>query len=93
MPESPVSARLFLVRGRVQGVGYRAFARRAAEELGVTGYAKNLASGDVEVFAQGAPAAVDALGARLALGPRWSDVRGVESSEAAPQRFGGFLVR
>jgi acylphosphatase len=71
------------VGGRVQGVGYRAFARRAALELGVNGYAINLPDGRVEVLACGAPAAVDALVERLREGPRWSEVDTVEVQAAA----------
>jgi acylphosphatase len=44
----------FRVVGRVQGVGYRAFSARAAQALGLTGRARNLADGSVEVIAQGA---------------------------------------
>jgi acylphosphatase len=47
-----------IVAGRVQGVYYRASARRRAEELGVTGHALNLPDGRVEVLACGEPAAV-----------------------------------
>src|SRR5262249_62389679 len=43
----------FIVQGRVQGVGYRYFARRQAEALGVTGYARNRADGTVEVVGEG----------------------------------------
>jgi acylphosphatase len=46
-------AKRFFVSGRVQGVGYRYFAMDAAEQTGVTGYAKNLADGRVEVYAIG----------------------------------------
>ena len=42
-----------LISGRVQGVGFRDFARRSAEKIGVRGYAKNLANSDVEVVAEG----------------------------------------
>lgn len=42
-----------LIAGRVQGVFYRASAQARAEELGITGYAKNLADGRVEVLAEG----------------------------------------
>ncbi len=45
----------FIVRGRVQGVGYRYFARKSAESLGLTGFARNLADGSVEVVAEGEP--------------------------------------
>ena len=44
-------AKRFFASGLVQGVGYRFFARRAAERLGVAGYAKNLRDGRVEVYA------------------------------------------
>ena len=42
-----------LVKGRVQGVGYRAFAQKKALELGLSGYAENLPDGRVEVVKQG----------------------------------------
>ncbi len=42
-----------LVTGLVQGVGFRYFALRTASELGLTGYARNLATGEVEIEAQG----------------------------------------
>ena len=47
-----------LVGGRVQGVFYRATAARRAQELGIHGYARNLADGRVEVLACGEEAAV-----------------------------------
>jgi acylphosphatase len=49
-------ARRFYVSGRVQGVGYRFFACHAAEQQGVTGYARNLRDGRVEVYAIGSDA-------------------------------------
>lgn len=54
-------ARRCLVAGRVQGVFYRASTRRRALELGVTGHARNLADGRVEVLLCGDPAAVQVL--------------------------------
>jgi acylphosphatase len=42
-----------LVKGRVQGVGFRWFAMREAESLGITGYVKNLVNGQVEIFVEG----------------------------------------
>ena len=70
----------FLVSGRVQGVGYRAFVRRIAESLGVTGHARNLPGGRVEVVASGSLEARDALAEALAEGPLLADVRGVDRS-------------
>ena len=71
-----------VVTGRVQGVGYRYATRDLAERLGVTGWVRNLPSGQVEVFAQGPSTAVDALIAWLEQGPRWASVTGVEAAPA-----------
>ncbi|MCA1818293.1 MAG: acylphosphatase, partial [Acidobacteria bacterium] len=48
-------ARKFLISGRVQRVGFRFFAQRAAARHQVAGYVRNLADGRVEVLAEGAP--------------------------------------
>ena len=79
------AARRWLVRGRVQGVGFRYFTQREAAALEVTGWVRNLADGRVEVFGQGNPGALDALQGRLWHGPRWGEVRDVEVLEAAPE--------
>ena len=86
-------ARLFRVRGRVQGVGYRYFAERASRDLGITGWVRNLDDGDVEVYAVGSPDGLAALAGLLWKGPRWADVRGVDEREAAPERISGFQIR
>jgi len=85
-------ARRWLVRGRVQGVGFRYFAQSAAAELGLTGYARNLDDGRVEVYAVGTAAKLAELAGLLHRGPRWADVRGVEEQEAAVQESGAFRV-
>ncbi|MEM2094790.1 MAG: acylphosphatase [Candidatus Bathyarchaeia archaeon] len=48
-----MSALRAIIRGRVQGVGYRYYILRLAQELGIAGYVKNRRDGSVEVFAQG----------------------------------------
>ena len=58
-----------LVSGRVQGVGFRDFTRRVAEEFGIRGYAKNLANGDVEVVADGDKVTLDEFLVILEQGP------------------------
>jgi acylphosphatase len=78
----PVVARRWLVRGRVQGVGFRAFVRREAAELGVRGWVRNLADGGVEAYAAGTAEQLNALQGRLWAGPRWAEVRGVEPFDA-----------
>jgi acylphosphatase len=87
-----VVARRYLVRGRVQGVGYRYFIERAAYEIGVTGYARNLDDGRVEVYAVGAPDRLSELAGFLWKGPRLSNVRGVEELEAPLQKYAGFHI-
>jgi len=85
-------ARRWYIRGRVQGVGYRYFAQRAAAELGLTGYARNLDDGRVEVYAVGTAGGVAEMAARMHTGPRWADVRGVEEQDAAVQESASFRI-
>lgn len=85
-------ARRFFVRGRVQGVGYRYFVQREASAFHLSGYTRNLDDGRVEVYAAGAAAQIDELLARLHQGPRFSDVRGVESFEAPVLKYEGFRI-
>jgi acylphosphatase len=87
------SARRWLIRGHVQGVGYRYFARSSAASLHLTGYTLNLDDGRVEVYAAGPPAALDALAGLLRQGPRFSEVRGVEEQEAEVHHHAGFHIR
>lgn len=81
-------ARRCLVAGRVQGVFYRASTRQRAIELGVTGHARNLADGRVEVLACGDPAAVAALCEWLWQGSPAAQVSAVEVEDVElPERL------
>ena len=86
------AARRYYVSGIVQGVGYRYFAQRAAQRFGVTGYAKNLRDGRVEVYAAGPEQKLSEMAGMLRLGPRWADVRGVEEMEAAVESRSCFEI-
>ena len=86
------AARRWIVHGHVQGVGYRYFAQKSAGLLGLTGYARNLSDGRVEVYAVGAPEQLSDMAGRLRQGPRWADVRGVEETEAAIHRYTSFEI-
>ena len=88
----PVTARRFFVRGRVQAVGFRYFVERAAGELEITGYARNLADGRVEVYAVGAARKLDELAGLLWQGPRWAEVRGVEEQDAPVLQYSSFRI-
>ena len=73
-----------LVSGRVQGVSYRAAARRKAGALGLTGWVRNRSNGEVEALAQGSDAALDALQSWARRGPPAARVAQVER-DPAPQ--------
>ena len=73
-----LATRRFLVTGRVQGVGYRAFAARAARALRLSGGAANLEDGRVEVVAKGPQHALDRLEAALSEGSRFARVDHVD---------------
>jgi acylphosphatase len=75
------AARKYRISGRVQGVGFRYFAERAARAIGVSGYVKNCADGTVEVYAIGDASALEALKHQLTEGPRSAQVEKVEESE------------
>lgn len=70
-----------IVKGRVQGVGYRYFARERAHMLGITGYVKNLWSGDVEIVAQGDEQIVSGFIDLLREGPSFSMVSDMEITD------------
>lgn len=72
-----------LIDGRVQGVGYRWFARQAGRELGLTGKVRNLPDGRVEVHAAGEPEQLARLVDRLREGPPASRVTGIAEEELA----------
>lgn len=88
-PSEPLCLRC-RVEGRVQGVFYRASTRNKARELGVTGYARNLADGAVEVLACGDAAAVEALRNWLWEGPAQAQVERVACEQTPFEQLDGF---
>lgn len=83
----------YTVFGRVQGVGYRYFALRQAELLGIVGFARNHPDGRVEVVAEGAEDALAELEDRLREGPGFAAVDGVEREDLEPRGGSGFHIR
>jgi acylphosphatase len=77
-------ARRFIVRGRVQGVGFRWFVEREAHTLGIAGWVRNNADGSVEVLAMGTSDQLLGLRSRLRNGPRAARVDDVEELDAKP---------
>ena len=86
-------AKRCVVSGKVQGVWFRASAKREADRLGVTGYAKNLTDGSVEVLACSDADAVAALIEWLHAGPPMARVAKVEVEEAAVAAPAAFETR
>ena len=82
--EKATEARRYLVRGRVQGVGFRWFVEREAVLLGIAGWVRNNHDGSVEVLAQGTRDQLSGLHSRLREGPRAARVDAVEVSDAQP---------
>jgi acylphosphatase len=71
----------YLIKGRVQGVGFRWFVHREAAELGLRGWVRNTESGHVEVVASGEEKSLKQLEIRLARGSRGSRVDAIERRE------------
>lgn len=90
-----MAAARFIVRGKVQGVWFRASTRDEALKLGLRGYACNLSNGDVEVLAAGEAAAIEALAAWLRQGPPLARVDALQrfDGDAADEAARGFEVR
>ena len=86
--------RRLLVSGRVQRVGFRAFAAGAARREGVRGFVRNLADGRVEAVGEGDQEAMERFERALLQGPPLSKVLGVTVEDLAPLgEAGGFVVR
>ena len=82
-----IVARKLIVRGIVQGVGFRFFTQRAAARHQVLGYVKNLRDGRVEAFAQGSESAVEAFKHDLTAGPIYSKVEEIEEIVLEPNKI------
>ena len=90
--EAPVRAQI-AVRGRVQGVGYRAFVVRAGTRHGLSGGVRNLDDGRVELDVEGTRTAIEALLQDLKKGPPGAHVTGIETEwKPATGRFSGLTI-
>jgi acylphosphatase len=89
----PLVCARFHIRGHVQGVSFRAGTQAEAVRLGISGHARNLRDGRVEVLAQGPAESLDALETWLQRGPAGARVDGVDREQTEVQALRGFLVR
>ncbi len=82
------------ISGYVQGVGYRMFAKRNAEILGLKGYAANLRDGRVKILVEGQKADIERYLKKLREGPRLSSVRDLSIKWIEPNPdFDTFVIR
>ncbi|MBN1633280.1 MAG: acylphosphatase [Ignavibacteria bacterium] len=82
-----------IVKGMVQGVGFRYFCFEKANELGIYGYAKNLFNGDVEIVAEGDETLLNEFIKAVNIGPRFSDVNSLNINEIQNEsRFNSFRI-
>jgi acylphosphatase len=89
-----VVARHFVIRGRVQGVGFRFFAEDVATREGLHGYVRNLPDGTVEAYVEGAAEAVERFERAIHRGPAGARVERVEVTPMLPSgRYTGFSIR
>lgn len=82
-----------VVHGEVQGVGFRYFVQRRAEEMGLAGWVRNLPDGSVEVVAEGGRAALGRLLELLGQGPGLAGVDRVDAEWGTATGIAGFAVR
>jgi acylphosphatase len=93
-----MSARLrkqyhIIVRGFVQGIGYRAFIRREAQKINVTGWVRNREDDAVEAVLQGPTLAVQALLKKVKIGPSGSHIKHIDVvQEVITQPYAEFEV-
>ena len=90
---SPIAHYDIKVKGRVQGVGYRAFAAATARSFNLNGFVKNLVDGSVLVEAEGPSDLLDQFVLECKKGPGWAYVDGVTVIESTIQGFKEFKVR
>jgi len=90
----PGNAVRIIVDGMVQGVGFRYYIYRQANALGLTGYARNLPSGQVEIVASGDKGLIDELVKAARVGPRYASVSDVMLEEIElKEDFNNFGIR
>ncbi|WP_346895150.1 acylphosphatase [uncultured Roseibium sp.] len=82
-----------IIRGRVQGVGYRAWCAQAASARGLSGWVRNCRSGEVEALFSGEEKMVDTMLAAVWEGPRFARVLEVEVNSEATVPGEGFEIR
>ena len=90
--ETIPSAFYVLLRGRVQGVGFRYSAAREAHRLNIKGWVRNTDDGDVEVWAEGSPEKMDIFLSWLRRGPQLARVDSLKKEDTQPGGYSDFSI-
>jgi acylphosphatase len=95
MSENNTVQKHLVIQGRVQGVGFRYFTQKNADDLDLTGWVKNLPDGSVETVISGKPDCVDEMLRRLQKGPVSARVDNVKEIRSGKEResFRDFSIR
>ncbi len=81
------------VSGRVQGVAYRAFALKLANQIGVKGFVKNNQNGSVKIVAEGTAKLLKLFASGCEQGPGWAHVDKITITDSSPEFFKDFSVK
>ncbi len=81
------------VFGRVQGVGFRYYTKKKAQELGIKGYVQNRPDGSVKIEAEGEDQKLEAFLHWCRQGPSWARVQEVKSAELPPAGYEDFRIK
>ena len=83
----------FIVKGKVQGVGFRYFVIKEAQNLELSGWVRNLPDGSVETRAEGPDEKLEIFESSLKQGPSWSRVTECLASTVPPEDLTGFKIK
>ncbi|MFH1965909.1 MAG: acylphosphatase [Acidobacteriota bacterium] len=83
----------FIIKGKVQGVGFRYFVVKEAQNLGLSGWVRNLPDGSVEARAEGQAESLEIFESSLKQGPSWSRVMECRVIAVTPEDFTGFKIK
>jgi acylphosphatase len=82
-----------IVKGRVQGVGYRAFVSKIAKGFSLKGYVKNMPNGTVEIEAEGTREMLDKFVISCKIGPGWAHIENINQIETPAQGYQEFKIK